>query len=123
MALQNIDLWSRYGIPAPPGQDILVQDGKPVLDQFGNVVGGLRSPYLDVPTSTWFASQTGASFCGIAGYEAPFSQAQLDALYPTHGAYVAKVARDAHRLAAQRYLTRRDAQRIIREAAHSDVGG
>jgi hypothetical protein len=123
MALQNIDLWSRYRIPAPPGRDILVQAGKPVLDQFGNVVGGLRSPYLDVPTSTWYASQTGASFCGIAGYEAPFSQAQLDALYPSHGAYVARVARDAYRLAVQRYLTWPDALRIIGEAARSDVGG
>ena len=121
-ALQNIDLWSRYRIPAPPGQDILVENGQPVLDQFGNVRGGLRSPYLDVPTSTWFASQTGASFCGIAGYEAPFSQAQLDALYPTHGAYVIRVTKDALRLAAQRYLTLPDALRIIREAAQSDVG-
>src|SRR3954471_20246280 len=121
-ALQNIDLWSRYWIPAPPGQDILVENGQPVLDQFGNVRGGLRSPYLDVPTSTWFASQTGASFCGIAGYEAPFSQAQLDALYPTHGAYVIRVTQDALRLAAQRYLTLPDALRIIREAAQSDVG-
>jgi hypothetical protein len=122
MALQNIDLWSRHHIPAPPGRDILVQDGKPVLDRFGNVVGGLRSPYLDVPTSTWFASQMGASFCSIAGYEAPFSRAQLDALYPSHRAYVAQVARDAYRLAARRYLTWPDAQRIIREAAQSGVG-
>jgi hypothetical protein len=99
-----------------------VKDGKPVLDQFGNVVGGLRSPYLDVPISTWFASQTGASFCFIAGYEHPFSQTQLDALYPSHRAYVRKVARDARRLAARRYLTRRDARRIIREAADSNVG-
>jgi hypothetical protein len=121
-ALRNIDLWSRRGIPAPPGRDILVKDGRPVLDEFGNVVGGLRSPYLDVPTSTWFASQTGLGFCFIVGYEAPFSQAQLDALYPSHRAYVRKVARDARRLARQRYLTRPDARRIIREAAHSDVG-
>jgi hypothetical protein len=121
-ALRNIDLWSRYGIPAPPGRDILVEHGKPVLDRFGNVVGGLRSPYLDVPTSTWFASQTGPGFCFIVGYEAPFSRAQLDALYPTHRAYVRKVARDALRLAARRYLTWPDAWWIIREAARSDVG-
>jgi len=35
---------------------------------------------------------------------------------------VRKVARDARRLAARRYLTRPDARRIIREAARSDVG-
>jgi hypothetical protein len=125
-ALRNIDLWSRYRIPAPPGRDILVDPGpppQPVLDRFGNVLGGLRSPYLDVPTATWTASQPGPGFCFIVGYEAPFSQAQLDALYPTHRAYVRKVARDALRLAVRRYLTWPDAVRIIREAAQSSVGG
>ena len=118
-ALRNIDLWSRRGLPAPPGRDILVQNGQPVLDEFGNVLGGLRSPYLDVPTSTWFASSTGASFCFIAGHEVPFDQATLDALYPTHGAYVSAVVQDVHQLVADRYITPADAQELIREAAGS----
>jgi hypothetical protein len=122
-ALQNIDLWSRDGLPAPPGQDIQVQNGQPVLDEFGNVLGGLRSPYLDVPTSTWRASATGASFCSIAGYEIPFSQATLDELYPTQGAYVRAVRRDVRELVADRYLTRADGQRLIREAEQTDIGG
>ena len=50
--------------------------------QFGNVVGGLRSPYLDVPTSTWFGNSTGASFCIIAGHEVPFDAARLQAALP-----------------------------------------
>jgi hypothetical protein len=122
-ALQNIDLWSRYGLPAPPGRDILVANGQPVLDQFGNVLGGLRSPYLDVPTSTWFASSTGASFCFIAGHEKPFDQATLDELYPTHGSYVHAVAQDTHQLVGDRYITGTDGQKLLREAAHSDIGG
>jgi alpha/beta hydrolase family protein len=126
-ALRNIDLWSRDGLPAPPGQDILLQgdpaNPQPVLDEFGNVVGGLRSPYLDVPTSTWRASATGASFCGIAGYEIPLDQATLDELYPTQGAYVRAVRRDVRELVADRYLTRADGQAIIREAEQTDVTG
>src|SRR3954471_910601 len=122
-ALRNIDLWSRARIPAPPGQDILVENGQPVLDQFGNVVGGLRSPYLDVPTSTWFASSTGASFCSIAGHEVPFDRARLHELYPTHGAYVRAVVRDVWQLVRERYITRTDGQKLIREAARSDVPG
>ena len=122
-ALQNIDLWSRRGLPAPPGRDILVESGRPVLDEFGNVLGGLRSPYLDVPTSTWFASSTGASFCFIAGHEVPFDQATLDELYPTRGAYVRAVTRDVHQLVADRYITRVDGQKLIRDAAHTDIRG
>jgi len=122
-ALQNIDLWSRDGLPAPPGRDIQVENKQPVLDEFGNVLGGLRSPYLDVPTSTWRASATGASFCGIAGYEIPFDQATLDELYPTQGFYVRAVQRDVRELVGDRYLTRPDGQKLIREAQQTDIRG
>jgi hypothetical protein len=68
-------------------------------------VGGLRSPYLDVPTSTWFGSSTGPSFCSIAGHEVSFGEAQLAELYRSDGDYVGKVARDTARLMADRFLT------------------
>ena len=83
----------------------------------------LRSPYLDVPTSTWFASTTGASFCFIAGHEVPVDQATIDELYPTHGAYVRAVTRNVRELVGDRYLTRVDGQRLISEAAQSDIPG
>jgi hypothetical protein len=92
-----------------------------VLDEFGNVQGGLRSPYLDVPTSTWFGSSTGPSFCGIAGHEVPFGEAQLAELYRNHGDYVSKVTRDTARLVADRFLTVPDGLRLIQEAARADV--
>jgi len=76
-----------------------------------------------VPTSTWRASATGASFCSIAGYEVPFDQATLDELYPTQGAYVREVRRSVRELVADRYLTRADGQQIIREAEQTDVRG
>jgi hypothetical protein len=92
-----------------------------VLDGFGNVVGGLRSPYLDVPTSTWYGTSTGASFCFIAGHEVPFDHARLAALYPRHGDYVRAVASDTARLVAGRYLTASDGADLVREAAHANV--
>ena len=45
----------------------------------------LPTPYMQVPTSTWFGTSTGASFCFIAGHEVPFTPAQLALLYPTQG--------------------------------------
>jgi hypothetical protein len=120
-ALQNLDLWVRDGLAPPHADPILVDNGAPVLDEFGNVQGGLRSPFVDVPTSTWRATATGASFCFIAGYEVPFDQATLERLYPTHGAYVAAVARDVRALVADRFLTPADGDKLIREAAESDV--
>jgi hypothetical protein len=119
--LRNLDWWVRYGISPPHGDPIEVQNGAGVLDEFGNVVGGLRSPYVDVPTSTWFGNSTGASFCIIAGHEVPFDEARLKQLYPTHRAYVRAVIKDTVRLVAGRYITRYDGLDIIREAARADV--
>jgi hypothetical protein len=123
--LRNLDLWVRYGIRPPHADPIATQTTGTtttgVVDQFGNVVGGLRSPYLDVPTSTWFGNSTGASFCVIAGHEVPFDAARLQQLYPTHGAYVRAVIRDTARLVAGRYITGYDGLDLIREAAQADV--
>jgi hypothetical protein len=123
--LRNLDLWVRYGITPPHADPIATQTTGTtttgVVDQFGNVVGGLRSPYVDVPTSTWFGNSTGASFCIIAGHEVPFDAARLRALYPTHRAYVRAVARDTARLVARRIITAYDGLDLIREAAAADV--
>ncbi|WP_408033352.1 alpha/beta hydrolase domain-containing protein [Tersicoccus phoenicis] len=119
--LQNLDEWVRRGIAPPYGSPIVVQNGAPVLDRWGNVVGGLRSPYLDVPTSTWYGSSTGPSFCAIAGHEVPFSQALLRQIYPSHGAYVRAVTKNTNALVKQRFITRYDGERLIREAAAANV--
>jgi Alpha/beta hydrolase domain len=119
--LQNLDLWVRRGISPPRADPIQVVDGQPVLDEHGNVVGGVRSPYVDVPTSTWHGNATGASFCFIAGWEEPFSAEKLRALYPTHGAYVSKVIHNVNELTAQRFITNADGRDIVGEAAHADV--
>jgi len=120
-AFQNLDLWVRDALPPPRAEPIRVENGAPVLDEFGNVIGGLRSPYVDVPTSQWLGTATGASFCFIAGYEVPLDQATLEELYPTHAAYVRAVRRNVRELVADRFLTRADARKLIREAEQADV--
>lgn len=120
-ALANLDAWVRDGIAPPRADPILVVNGAPVLDEYGNVQGGLRSPYLDVPTSTWHGTSTGASFCFIAGHEIPLPQQSIDALYPNHGRYLKQVRDDIRTLEAARFLTDFDAHRLSTEAARSDI--
>lgn len=117
-ALENMDRWVREGIAPPRVAPILVRNGAPVLDAFGNVRGGLRSPYLDVPTSRWVGNATGASFCRIAGYEVPFDQELLDELYRSPQAYARLVQQDLRRLVDQRIITADDA-RVLRQEARS----
>lgn len=120
-ALRNLDWWVRYNIAPPHAQPITVANGAPVLDKFGNVQGGLRSPFLDVPTSTWFGKSTGASFCFIAGHEVPLPQFVLDGQYYNHVDYVTKVTRNTLGLIAQRFLTVDDGARLVRAALESDT--
>jgi hypothetical protein len=120
-ALRNLDEWVRKGTAAPRAEPILVENGKPVLDEHGNVRGGVRSPYVDVPTSAWTGSSTGASFCFIAGHEVPLSREQLRSLYPTHDAYVAAVRRNVDDLVSRRFIVRQDGEELIREADRSRI--
>jgi len=119
--LRNLDQWVRKGTAPPHGSPIVVQNNQPVLDRWGNVVGGLRSPYLDVPTSTWYGSSTGPSFCVIAGHEVPFSAALLRQIYPSHQAYVRAVVKDTNALVKGGFITAYDGAMLIREAREADI--
>ena len=120
-ALRNLDLWVQNGTAPPRAKPILVRAGAPVLDGFGNVQGGLRSPYVDVPTSTWFGTSTGASFCFIAGHEVPFSQSTIDARYQNHAKYANQVREDVQKLKTEGFLTDYDARQLQLEAARANV--
>jgi Alpha/beta hydrolase domain len=120
-ALANLDLWVRYGVLPPPGALINFQNGTPVLDQFGNPTGGVRSPYLDVPTAQWFTSSPGPGLNFLLGYFRPFDAQHLKPLYNSHEQYVGAVINDTRKLVNQRYITREDGDEIIRHAKNSDV--
>ena len=120
-ALRNLDLWVRKGIAPPNAVPITVVEGKPVLDEFGNVQGGVRSPYVDVPTSTWNGNSTGPSFCRIAGHEKPLPKETLLRLYPTHAEYVAAVKQNVARLVRARFIVKEDGAGLLDESKVAPV--
>jgi hypothetical protein len=61
-------------------------------------------------------------FCVLYGTHAPFDQAKLASLYPTHGSYVSQVTKSAHDLVDERFLLQEDAQTLITDASHSEFG-
>lgn len=117
---QNLVKWVTEGTPAPRIDNIHVENKAPVLDKFGNVTGGVRSPFVDVPVSTWYGNSTGPSFCRIAGHEVRFNAARLRELYPTKGAYVRAVAADVKKLVAERMITREDGVDLVGQARKTD---
>jgi hypothetical protein len=127
-AFKNMELWVEKGI-APPheAEPLEVSNGHYVTDQFGNVLGGLRTPYVDVPIATYYdtaTAQPGSGFCGLFGHQVDFSSQQLQSLYGidnTHQNYVAKVTADVKDLVAKRWLLPEDGQNIIEQAEFTQI--
>ena len=100
------------------------------VDAHGNTLGGIRTPYVDVPIATLTGFGNGAApgapptsvFCGSFGQTVPFTDAQLDALYPNHVTFVAKYVVATVRAVFSGYLMPDNAL-FVRAAAQSDIGG
>jgi Alpha/beta hydrolase domain len=85
-ALYHLNRWVSEG-KAPPKAARMetVLDGQPhyVFDKNGNVLGGIRTPWVDVPVARLSASgQTGAGLSFLFGTTQIFDDATLKALYP-----------------------------------------
>jgi hypothetical protein len=102
-------------------------DGSIEKDQFGNDLGGVRSPAVDVPTATYYDTNVplpgDRGFCSntTVGHVVPFTTAQLKALYPTHQDYVRKVTLDALKLGREGWLIPMDVASTIKAAEDSNV--
>ena len=109
-AYRNLILWSRKGI-RPPQSPGIALDAKLEIsrDANGNAIGGVRSPYIDVPTATHTGYLTAGGMGGISGKKKPFTPEQLKALYPDQAAYLAKFSASVDRLLKGRWISKEDA--------------
>ena len=118
-ALAHLDRWARESTPAPHAPllattgegDTLALD----LDEHGNVRGGLRTPWVDVPTAVLSGrGATGAGFTMLFGVTRPFDPATLSALYPGGvDQYVGKFEVAAESARTNGYLLAEDIPEII----------
>ncbi|MDR1277828.1 MAG: hypothetical protein LBK02_03675 [Treponema sp.] len=117
-AFWAIHQWITDGAPPPsfPPIETTVTNGRIELrrDQYGNALGGVRLPELEVP----FANYSVVYRTRIlpSSYTIPFSTAYLKQLYPTHDDYVAKVTEAVNKAKAAGILLERSANEYIRKA-------
>lgn len=132
-AYAALDRWVTRGVAPATAPPIEVSDPGPpatvVRDADGIARGGVRLPAVTVPIALNDGENAPASlqnplsvFCVLYGTHAPFDQAKLDSLYRSHGAYVSRVAKAAHRLVEAGLLLEEDARTLVREATRSRVG-
>jgi hypothetical protein len=117
VALDHLLTWVDEGTAPPRAPRVLVDrnvandDSLMALDAHGNPLGGVRNPYVDVPTARHgpvneakspvipnasayieAGGQAAANqMCGLAGYMVPFSTAKLQELYGNKASYVRQV--------------------------------
>jgi hypothetical protein len=107
-------LGERPMVPQPPRATFV--DGVLQRDRFGNALGGLRLPPIDVPVATYRPDG-----CSLFGSTTPLSQAQLLAEYPTHADYVARMDKAIDDAVAKRYMTPEGGEQMHRKADRSRI--
>jgi Alpha/beta hydrolase domain len=124
--------WIEHG-QAPPHADGIQVDmtatPRPVIvrDALGNALGGVRTPYVDVPITTYTPTDTVAhttatsGFCILDGFHTPFDQAQLGSLYRNHADYVERFALGTARLVREGFWLVPDAIRSLETAVRAHV--
>jgi hypothetical protein len=83
-------------------------------DQFGNALGGMRSPFLDVPLAKYEAHSPGSpGTCWQIGNETPLPAASLQQLYGNAQGYMTKFTHSLDSAIKQGYLLPQDRQGIL----------
>lgn len=133
---KNMERWVIDGILPPSSEPLKVQEGVGtsvslsgetfnasfVKDEHGNVLGGVRSPYLDVPTATYNESATlkeGYVYAWSFGHQVDFSSEKLQQIYGAvapHQNYVTQVKASVEKLLKERWLEPEEAEKIIQQA-------
>ena len=123
-ALSQLDRWVRTGTP-PASQPRLETDGDDAVaslrvDEHGNAKGGIRSPWMDVATSTLSGlGQSAGGFAFLFGSTELFDDEKLAQLYPGgETEYLEKFEKALDAAIAADVILAADRQEILALARH-----
>lgn len=127
-AFAALDKWVRTGNPprsAPRFQYSSMSPPTYARDAFGNVLGGIRTPFVDVPlaTVTGTPHPENPAACVLGGSTVPFSQGQIEALYPTHKRFVKAWNRATNEAVKNGWIVAVNKQPLKAVADMADIGG
>jgi hypothetical protein len=127
-AFADLTKWVDDGTPPPHAARIeTTRSGEVARDRFGNALGGLRTPFLDVPTATYSPTDAVAhdtdlaGLCVLMGYSTPFGPPRLHSLYRNHADYLVRVTRESADLVRHRFWLESDAAHVVAQAGTDDV--
>ena len=111
-ATSNLVAWVMTGVAPPRASVIQLADGEIVRDEFGNAKGGVRSPYVDMPTARYLAAARGQ-----LGLQESIPADTLQDLYGSRADYLQRFNEDIDTLVAGRWLLPKDGERLKGEEA------
>jgi hypothetical protein len=147
-ALLNLRRWVVAGEPPPRAPRLVLlahRDAGPCglrdealplqRDRFGNAVGGVRSPFVDVPCATYYPHSTPqpgilggtgsrlgtADIADLMGHMRPFPADQLRELYGSAERYRAAFDAGVRSLVDDRFIAVADAERMRAMAARVEL--
>ena len=122
-ALWHLGQWATDGMAPPSAPRLRLDDAGTGyrLDDRGNALGGIRTPWVDVPSAVLSGlGQRGESFAVLFGRTVPFDEAELAALYPGGEAdYLARFESALDAAIDATYLLEQDRAEILDVAAAS----
>ena len=118
--------WVDYGAPPPSPARFKLSSTKPptlALDSHGNVIGGVRTPAVDVPVSTLSgAAPAGANkLCALFGSTVPFSPSTLTTLYQTKDKYLAAYTASLDKAIKEGYILPGDRATLLAQAQQVQI--
>ena len=114
-AVNAIVDWVNNGTLPPISDRLAVSDDLSTFlyDDVGNVLGGIRTPYVDAPAAVLSGEgQGGGGFCFLFGTTRLLDAAEMAALYVDKAGYVQAVSDATDDAVAQGFLLAPDAERI-----------
>ena len=119
-ALSHLFAWAETGVAPPSAPRLELDRAGPVsvcaVDEFGNAVGGIRSPHLDVPLARYEAHSGPGALCALVGREVTLSPEHLNR-YGSFEDYMDQFAAALDETIGAGFILERDRAELL--AAHT----
>jgi hypothetical protein len=123
-AIAALNTWITDGEEPPTAERLAISDNplRLALDDNGNVIGGVRTPYVDVPTAILSGEgQAGEGFCRLFGTTQLFDANLLNSLYADNDSYINEVVSSTDDAVSKGFIIEEDGELIKRYVTDNNI--
>jgi hypothetical protein len=115
-AIHQLNAWVTTGNAPRNGPRFAFANGMLATDQYGNTLGGIRLPPIDVPVAHYVST-----VCQLGGITVPFTDADIQGLYKAHAAYYALMQARTDQAVEDGWLLPLDAIDLMRRVCAASI--